>query len=318
MPEAGSRETNPRVVLVTRKTRLDELIVRHNTVEQARFVIESQGRDFSDFLEEHRCYHEQLEMVRDSVRRLALLQVVERAFLPNFVFGPEDVVVAIGQDGLVANVLKYLDGQPLIGVNPDPARWDGVLLPFASADLEELLPEVFRRSAGIREVTLARATLPDGQTLHAVNDLFLGPRSHTSARYRLEFDGRQERQSSSGVIVSTGLGSTGWFQSLMVGAQAIAAARAGEENFPPDRSYSFGWSERRLAFTVREPFPSRTTGTELVHGWLGERSSLTIESEMAENGVIFSDGLEDDFLAFNAGAHVRIGLADRRGQLVVG
>ncbi|MFT7387173.1 MAG: hypothetical protein ACI8VC_000410 [Candidatus Endobugula sp.] len=33
--------------------------------------------------------------------------MVERNLLPNFIFGPEDIVVVIGQDGLVANPLKY-------------------------------------------------------------------------------------------------------------------------------------------------------------------------------------------------------------------
>ena len=35
----------------------------------------------------------------------------------------EDIVVVVGQDGLVANTLKYLQGQPVIAVNPD--RSDG-------------------------------------------------------------------------------------------------------------------------------------------------------------------------------------------------
>ena len=54
------------------------------------------------------------------------VQIVDRGFLPNFVFAPDDTVVTLGQDGLVANTLKYLDGQPVVGVNPDPERWDGL------------------------------------------------------------------------------------------------------------------------------------------------------------------------------------------------
>ena len=46
-------------------------------------------------------------------------------------FGPEDVIIAVGQDGLVANVAKYLDGQPVVGVNPDPQRNPGVLVRHA-------------------------------------------------------------------------------------------------------------------------------------------------------------------------------------------
>src|SRR6266700_6241111 len=70
--------------------------------------------------------------------------------LPNFVFGPEDIVVALGQDGLVANTLKYLNGQPLVGVNPDPRRYDGQLLPFRISHLRRVMPEVFARRRAVR------------------------------------------------------------------------------------------------------------------------------------------------------------------------
>lgn len=41
-----------------------------------------------------------------------------RGDLDRFLFEPDDIVLALGQDGLVANVAKYLDGQPVIGSNP--------------------------------------------------------------------------------------------------------------------------------------------------------------------------------------------------------
>ncbi len=39
---------------------------------------------------------------------------------------------------------------------------------------------------------------------------------------------------------------------------------------------------------------------------------------MAENGVIFSDGIESDFLQFNSGSIAAIQPANRKGVLVVG
>ena len=77
--------------------------------------------------------------------QMGRVQTVDRSFLPNFVFAPEDTVVTLGQDGLVANTLKYLNGQPVVGVNPDPERWDGRLLPFRVGDLAKLMPEVVLR-----------------------------------------------------------------------------------------------------------------------------------------------------------------------------
>lgn len=70
---------------------------------------------------------------------------------------------------------------------------------------------------------------------------------------------------------------------------------------------------------VRGPphFPSRTTGTELVFGHVDGAAPLVIESHMAERGMIFSDGIEEDFLDFNSGARVRVDLAQRQGVLLV-
>lgn len=161
-----------------------------------------------------------------------------------------------------------------------------------------------------KTVTFAQATTNDGQSLLAVNDLFIGPKSHTSARYILQWSGAQEAQSSSGIIVSTGLGSTGWFQSILAGAMAIT----GETSHP--LLQGFNWSERKLQFSVREPFPSRTTGVALTFGTIEPDSPLQLESLMPENGVIFSDGIEDDYLQFNAGCIAHIGIADIQGQLI--
>lgn len=303
-----------KVVLVTRHTRLEELLVRFATLEQARFYVEHLGADFADYEREHRGYRAALAAVRERLELHGRYQVVDRALLPNFLFGPDDVVMVLGQDGLVANTLKYLDGQPLIGVNPDPGRYDGVLLPFGVADIVKLLPEALADKRPCKTVTMAVARLQDGQQLHAVNDLFIGPRSHTSARYELQHGPRHAVQSSSGIIVSTGLGSTGWMRSVLAGAQAIAHGLEGAE--PRIEERPMPWDTERLLFAVREPFPSRTTQVLPAWGYVTRDARLELTSLMAEGGVIFSDGIEADYLAFNAGMRAHIGVADRRGRLV--
>jgi hypothetical protein len=79
----------------------------------------------------------------------------------------------------------------------------------------------------------------------------------------------------------------------------------------------FAWDAQLLFFTVREPFPTRTTGASLVFGKVTREAPLVIESQMAEHGVIFSDGIENDFLEFNSGSRAVITLAERQGVLVV-
>ena len=303
------RRTENKIILVIRRTRLADLVARFNTVQQARFYVEHLGADFSDYENEDARYREAVSETSRVLAELGRVQTVDRAFLPNFLFGNDDTIVALGQDGLVANTVKYLAGQPVIGVNPDPERWDGVLLPFRIADLEKVVPQVFARERTLRGVSMARAELNTGQTLHAVNDLFIGVRNHGSARYRIAIGGREEQQSSSGVIVSTGLGSTGWLKSLVAGAAAIAGSATPESAFP--------WDADHLCFTVREPFPSRTSAASLVFGKVTAREPLHLISQMPEDGVIFSDGIQNDFLEFHSGTQVTITLAERKGALVV-
>ena len=313
------KRTDRKIVVVTRETRVDNLRKRFNSIDQAEFFVKKRGGKFKDYLAEDSNYKTSVGTLEDSILEWGRVQFIDRAYLTNFVFGPEDTVVAIGQDGLVANTLKYLhDNQPLIGVNPDPDRWDGVLLPFTVDQLSDIIADVLAGNYRSREVTMANATLNDGQEILAVNDFFIGQRTHTSARYIIESAGKEERHSSSGVIVSTGLGSTGWLKSLLHGASAIAEDISGTGVTVNPSETTLSWESRKLLFTVREPFPSRATQADLVFGAVTPDSPLKIRSLMAENGVLFSDGIESDFLEFNSGSEATISISDIRGNLVVG
>lgn len=304
-----------KIILVTRRTRLQDLVRRHNTIEQARFHAEHLGMDFEDFIVEDQRFHAALEVTTATLERHARVQRLDRDFLPNFLFPPDALVLALGQDGLVANTLKYLQSQPLMGVNPDPLRWDGVLLPFAPDDVAKALPEALSGTRPLREVTMARARLPDGQTLLAVNDFFVGMRGHASARYELSWGGRTERQSSSGVIISTGLGSTGWLRSVLTGARGVGGGSL-DPTREAIREHGLPWDARQLVFSVREPFPSRSSEASLVFGTVEPKRPLRIRSLMPEGGILFSDGVEQDALEFRSGYEAVVDFADHRGFLL--
>jgi NAD kinase len=318
-----------KIILVVRRTRLDDLIARFNTLAQAQFYVEHLGADFSDYQKEHENYKKAVTTAEAQLRHLGRLQVLDRDFLPNFIFAEQDTVVVLGQDGLVANTAKYLNGQVIVGVNPEPQRWDGILLPFQVADLSKVIPEVFAQHRPIQEVTMAKANLNNGQILYAVNDLFIGRKSHTSALYQIKIGQEEEQQSSSGIIVSTGLGSTAWFKSIVIGARAITQALIKEGELVAVDSHTgrlskkqtidsrYPWDANYLHFTVREPFPSSTAATQLVFGKITAKQPMSLVSQMPENGVIFSDGIENDFLEFNAGTQAIISIAEKRGYLVV-
>ncbi|HDP81266.1 MAG TPA: hypothetical protein ENN21_10540 [Spirochaetes bacterium] len=302
-----------RAVLVTRKTRLESLVERFNTAAQARFYIQNAGGDFGEYEREHDAYRRSLDAVKLKLRDELKYTEIDRSFVPGYLFEGTGVVVTVGQDGLVANTAKYLRGIPIIAVNPDPGRYDGILLPFSPDGFPPALRSVMEGRAPLRHITLAEAVLGDGQRLLAFNDFFIGPRSHISARYRISHGGRSETQSSSGIIVSTGAGSTGWLSSLFNMARGIEAAFTGTASLD---GRVMAWDEERLIFVVREPFISRGSSADITAGEITPEAVLEVESTMPSEGTIFSDGVEADFLKFNAGAVLRVSVAAEKAALV--
>lgn len=308
--------TENKIVLIIRHTRLDELIARFNTLGQAKFYIEHLGADFSDYQKEDSTYKIAVKQAMEHLSKLGRVQALNRDFLPNYVFGNKDLIVVLGQDGLVANTLKYLDSQRVVAVNPDPDRWDGILLPFRIEDLPQIVLEALSGKRKCKKITIARAKLNNGQVLYGVNDLFIGHKSHVSARYLLAIGGNREQQSSSGIIVSTGLGSTGWLKSILTGAVGIASYIT-DKHFQVSQESILSWDSNLLYYSVREPFPSKVSKTSLVFGEITTTEPLSIVSQMPEKGVIFSDGIETDYLEFNSGTQATISVAEKKGLLIV-
>jgi NAD kinase len=302
-----------KVFVVTRKTRLAELVERFNTVGQARFYIQSAGGDFPEYEREDAVYQHALETTRRAIPPDLKVQLLDRGLAPTVLFTEKDLIVTLGQDGLVANTAKYVHGQPIVAVNPDPERFDGVLLPFLPGQVGEAVGALLNGKVRIREITMAEARFQDGQHMLAFNDFFLGASSHVSARYKITLNGKSEYQSSSGVLVSTGAGSTGWISSVFNMAQGMVAAMGGNAPQP----IRMPWEDPRLFFVAREPFISRHSSAGIVAGWIPDGQDLLLESTMPSGGCVFSDGIEADSIEFNSGAVVRVRRAAERATLVL-
>jgi hypothetical protein len=290
----------PRVVTVSRRTELDELLARHGTRGAADYFLRQRGRELGEVQERHDAQVAALRAVGGAVPPDWRRGHVDRGDLPRFLFAAEDTVIAVGQDGLVANVAKYLDGQPVIGVNPEPGRNPGVLVRHPPSAVGRLL----RGGAPVERRTMVVAELDDGQELHGLNDIYYGHPAHQSSRYQLSTaDGSPERQSSSGVVVGTGSGATGWCASI---------SRSRADTDPPTLP---GVCEGALCWFVREAWPSPATGVSSTAGRLtaGPRLELVSESDRL---VVFADGLEADRLELSWGQRVRIGVATRSLTLV--
>lgn len=293
----------PRVVVITRPSDYAALLARHGTHEQARFFLETRGQDIGDAVRRDGDQRAALDAVSRAIPTRVRRTEITRADLSRFLFEPDDVVVCVGQDGLVANVAKYLTGQLVVGVNPEPKRNDGVLARHLASGAKDLVSTALGGRVSVEERTMVEAVTDDGVRLLALNEIFAGHRTHQSARYRVRYSEKEERQSSSGVIVSTGTGATGW-------ARSVALSRSQPPELPKPCDGS-------LVFFVREAFPSIATGTSVVTGRVAKASPLSIVSEMNDGGTLFGDGIEDDAVDFRWGLGVTIRPAPERLRLVV-
>lgn len=298
----------PRFVLVTRQSRFEALAAHHGTAGQARFRFEmgAQAAEFARAGTEHQLLAAAVQAVEREIPADQRRVHVDRAELHRFLFAPDDVIVVIGQDGLVPNAAKYLTGQLAVGINPDPNRNDGVLCPHTPADFPRIAEWLESRTGAafrVQQRVMAHAVRDDGLRLLALNEVFAGHRSHQTAKYRIRITAAEERQFSSGLVCATGTGCTGW-------ARSISEQWRLSESLPQPE-------EPRLAYFVREPFPSVSTGTSIQFGFVTPESAIHLTSEMGEGGVLFADGIEDDRLEFLDGQSATLSLAPERLNLVV-
>lgn len=149
---------------------------------------------------------------------------------------------------------------------------------------------------------MAECRLDDGQHLVALNEIFVGHSSHQSARYDLRVEGRREYQSSSGLIVATGTGQTGWSRSIRTERSSTL--------------YTPHPTQPLLTLFVREAWPSVDSGAELTEWLIENDQSAEVVSRMESGGVAFGDGIEADRLDLPWGMKATVGVSEQRLRLV--
>jgi len=332
-------------IIIRRPTRLEQLKSKFNTNDQAKFYIkqkkvafkqdmiqksaalfskeevvkqekqafEEAEKEYSFYELENNVFYNSLNHVEKKLSALLKVKILYQEYLPSYIFSPQDLIIVLGQDGLVANTAKYVGNLPIIGVNPDESRYDGVLLAYNPITFMSAVNMVIENSFTPKNITMAEVKLNDGQRLLAFNDFYVGINSHASAQYSITFQNKIEMQSSSGIIISTGAGSTGWLSSIFNMTRGLVKEFSPNAELSP---FSFPKDSDYLMFAVREPFISRTSSAGIVVGKIDSQNILKLESNMPSNGVIFSDGIQQDFLEFNAGTIAEISTAKQKAVLV--
>jgi len=185
-------------------------------------------------------------------------------------FKDKDLIITIGGDGTFIAASSFTKNQKILGINSEPEQSEGFLTSIKENELEKLKEILDGKYKIIKrqriQVKRNNILLPK----LALNDVYLGSSSqfHTS-RYIINYKENKEEQRSSGILISTGSGSTAWYKS------------AGGN--------PFSFEEEKLKFLIREPYSGNLYKPTILNGEINENESLKIQGKRNNGGILALD-----------------------------
>jgi len=268
----------------------EDLVARYNAVGESGLRI----------LAAH--LHHQ-EAIATCVRELGPEQVIALESLRDHELTSRfKVIIALGGDDFFKLVTHHIEGSlPILGVNSDPSSSVGALLPITIEELPEALKRLEKGDYRIDPWTRISLRMNGVECGSAINDIVLGKRDfRLTSRHELEYQGVKVMQRSSGILISTGVGSTGWYASagLYLGDH--------DRSFPKTARYA-RFELREPSVTVTEVDGKRVTRLpDLVEGTLVENETLRITSLNDDEGLACRDSF--DSVPFPRGAVAEISI----------
>jgi NAD kinase len=225
--------------------------------------------------------------------------------------GKFKAIIALGGDDffkLVSN--KMPQSTLLLGVNSDPTESRGFLLPVSIDELPAFITLLERGVYSIEEWSRVRVSVNGVERGSAINDIALGKKDFSlTSHFEVEYRGKQYSVASSGILVSTGVGSTGWF---LNGGMYI---NHDDRTFPR--------TAKKVAFELLTPLVKvsdvegrrKITLPDLVEGELLEGEVLRVVSKNDDEAFIAKDSL--DRVPFQRGTVAEVSLDPNPSKVIV-
>jgi len=169
-----------------------------------------------------------------------------------------EFVISIGGDGTALSASHFTFELPLLAVNSNPKKSEGVLTTININELEKKLEEIKKDNFETEKLERIEAEI-NGKKIDfpALNEIFIAnEKAYLVSKYKIKIKENAEEQRSSGLIFSTGTGSTAWFKS------------AGGKPFKPDA--------RHIKMIVREPYFGKLKKFEILEAEINEGENAEI------------------------------------------
>lgn len=247
---------------------------------------EERKEDVAALLGSHQRQEESLHALR---KIFGPTQFIERDELTPESLRGAKAVIALGGDNHFQYVSHHVTDQLLIGVNSDPVLSTGAQVLFRAHELPEIIAKLASGRYEVEEWTRLRVQIDREEFPPILDQLYLGESDPVEmSHYVVKLKGDQEVQKSSGIMVATGAGSTGWYDAALHGPSDVFQKTKKEAHFVARECPRLG----RIPYRMKQ-------------GVLTNLDELTILSKNDE-GVARADSLERLPFRRGAVAHITI------------
>ena len=212
-------------------------------------------------------------------------------------FEGRDLVITFGGDGTVLDASKnILDEVPVLAVKSSDESV-GALCQADADDFEHVIDSILDGSYVTEKWSRVEGSLGE-ESGTALNEIFAGPRySSGPGRYVLSLNQLREEQRGSGIVVSTGTGSGGWYRNI------------------PGSFGAFPRTSGKLRFIARDCGSDH--GYSLMRGVLERGDELEIESMIKFDGTVDFDGYNRKAIDFPRGSVLSVRLSENPLTMII-
>ncbi|MEM4330592.1 MAG: NAD(+)/NADH kinase [Candidatus Pacearchaeota archaeon] len=203
-----------------------------------------------------------------------------------------DLIITIGGDGTFLSASHFSDNTPILGINRNPSESECFLCNKKLENFERVFKKILNKEYKIKDYTRVDVRIKKEKKEFvlekALNETFFGNiNPHHTSKYEILYRNKKDIQKSSGVIITTGAGSTAWYKSL------------GEKSFSP--------LKKELRFVVRELYKGRLQKPNIKKGKIKEKEKLILVSKM-NHGIISIDSIRTYKVGYNDKVILKVGI----------
>ncbi len=211
-----------------------------------------------------------------------------------------DLVIAFGGDNSFQYVSHYVGETPIMGINSDPSRSVGALCAWSVSNLADAINAINSAKYAIENWITLQAEIDGVPLMPATSEYFFGEdRRKDMSRHVMIYRGKRFEQKNSGIVIATGAGSTGWYDS------------AGRYIF--QKSNKVPKTEQRAVFVITEPYHPKAD--DVLAGELLPGEELVLYSLNDAKGYATADSWEE--YDFSRGKKAVIKISDKPLRVVV-